>query len=91
MELEDLQRALDAIPDPVLEAPTSIDADASGAAGDGDAIPANVTYRVRPGDTLESIAAAHGTTGAAILAANVGLLINDNLIVGQRIQIAGSR
>ena len=44
-----------------------------------------IEYRVSQGDSLEAIANAHQTTPEAILAANVGTLINDNLIVGQYI------
>ncbi|MCG8463137.1 MAG: LysM peptidoglycan-binding domain-containing protein, partial [Holophagales bacterium] len=44
------------------------------------------TYRVRRGDTLSRIAARHGTTVAAVQAAN-GLRDADRLVVGQKLTI----
>lgn len=83
-ELDALQAALDAI------APPSEGEDSAAASGaaDPEADPADpARYRVQPGDSVESIAAAHDTTPAALMAANVGTLINDNLIIGQFISL----
>ena len=44
------------------------------------------TYRVRPGDTLSSIAAAHGTTAAALAARN-GISNRDRITTGQRLSL----
>jgi LysM repeat protein len=52
----------------------------------GAAAAQGVTYTVRPGDTLNSIAAAHGTTATAIARAN-SLTNPDYLRVGQRLII----
>jgi LysM repeat protein len=54
-------------------------------ASDADAVQ-GITYTVRQGDTLNSIAAAHGTTATAIARAN-GLANPDYLRVGQRLTI----
>jgi LysM repeat protein len=55
---------------------------AAGAAG------ATVIYTVRPGDTLNKIAARYGTTVKAIMAAN-GLRNPDFVYVGQRLTLGG--
>lgn len=48
-------------------------------------------YTVRPGDTLGGIAAAHGTTVAALVAANSGLIDDPNLIqAGWELLIPGT-
>lgn len=88
-DLAQLQAALDAIPDPVEASDGGDGGDASDASDASDAEAATPRYRVQSGDSLESLAAAHDTTPDAILAANVGTLINDNLIVGQFIQLPG--
>jgi LysM repeat protein len=50
--------------------------------------PVGGTYVVQPGDTLVSIAARHGTTVAALMAAN-GLANANFIYVGQRLVIPG--
>jgi LysM repeat protein len=60
---------------------------AGGSAG-GSAVAAGGTYTVRPGDTLSSIAARHGTTVDAIVRAN-GLANANYIYAGQRLIISG--
>ena len=56
--------------------------------GGGGAVAAGGTYTVRPGDTLWSIAAQHGTTVNAIMQAN-GLANANYVYAGQRLIIPG--
>jgi LysM repeat protein len=44
------------------------------------------TYRVRSGDTLSSIAAAHGTSVSALAARN-GIANSSHIVVGQRLSL----
>lgn len=53
------------------------------------ALAGNITYTVRPGDTLNSIAARYGTTATAIARAN-GLANPDHIRVGQVLVIPGA-
>jgi DNA-binding CsgD family transcriptional regulator/phage tail protein X len=48
--------------------------------------PANRTYYVKPGDTLENIARSYGVTVEALLEANPGLT-STNLVVGQALSV----
>jgi LysM repeat protein len=60
----------------------------TGSSGAGSAVTVGGTYTVRPGDTLSSIAARHGTTVNAILGAN-GLANANYIYAGQRLTIPG--
>lgn len=51
--------------------------------------PTSLTYRVQSGDTLSKIAVAHGSSVAAIVAANPGL-DPDRIFSGQQLTIPGS-
>ena len=75
-ELDELQAALDNLPD----TPGGLD-DTSEASAPRD----DHMHRVASNETLETIAAQYGVTADAMLAANAGRLINDNLVVGQSI------
>ena len=79
-------------PEPVAEAPAP-DASPTAASATNDVAdeapaPTQSTYVLRPGDNLTRVAAQHGTTVAAILAAN-GLLNANRIYVGQTLVMPG--
>lgn len=63
----------------------------AGGSGEGgqDPAPSTSTYTVRKGDTLTSIAKAHGTTVAKLVSLN-GLKDADEIRVGQRLKVAAA-
>ena len=56
-------------------------------AGAGASASAGLAYRVRPGDTLEGIAAAFGTSVPALLAANPAIADPDRILAGATLAI----
>lgn len=79
--------------EPVAEAPVpEVNATAASATSDvADEAPAPMqsTYVLRPGDNLTRVAAQHGTTVAAVLAAN-GIVNANRVYVGQVLAIPAS-
>ena len=58
----------------------------SGSVSSTSSISSTGTYVVRSGDTLSSIAAAHGTSASALAARN-GISDADHIVVGQRLSL----